>query len=404
MVGLPGSLWCCWRLSTLWPGRRATSTWRRSVWWGVCRGLQNSKLVVVSTHGRVHIKDIVVRYIITYYPEFKRNAIEELFALDKALKVSRLSASMSLIATELCGNEFIRSVVASSPIFVRHVMPVMFEGGVTNDRESDSREILMRAIDVCEVNEGQRFSVQCRIVDGRKDYVSKDIEVFVGSYFESKGGIPTFSDREIMNFDIDIISVLITDEAYYLGYSKASENLNSHSDEHRVLSRNSVEICRAENKLKEAICKFGLSLRGSGCALDVGAAPGGWTKVLADYGFQVVAVDPGELHESLRGHKHIVHYRDRVENLAFDNQFDVIVNDMNVDPQITSQIMCDLSVNLVENGMAVITLKLPFMDVNRSLRESLALLNGKYDILAMKNLSHNRREITALLRKKEAAI
>ena len=73
---------------------------------------------------------------------------------------------------------------------------------------------------------------------------------------------------------------------------------------------------------------------------------------------------------------------------------------MNVDPQITAKIMCDLADKLENDGIAVITLKLPFYDVDRSLGESLEILRKRYDVEAVKSLSHNRREVTALLRKR----
>lgn len=341
-----------------------------------------------------------MKYIITYLPEFEKHTLKELLAINKNIKTKQLSANISLIETDFDSKEFINKIIESSPIFLRHIMPVLSQGNIIGDKQIDCKNILDKAIEICDIKSGQFFSVQCRIINGNIEYVSKDVEVFVGTHFESCNAIPKFSDYEIINFDIDIISILIDGAIYYIGYSKASENLNSHSDEYRIFSRSGKSISRAENKLKEAICKFNLSINGNGRALDMGAAPGGWTKVLADYGYNVSAVDPAKLHDSLYSHPNIKHYKDRVENIVFDDKFEIIVNDMNVDPQITGKIMCDLAENLIENGMAIITLKLPFSDVERSIKESVAILSEKYEILAIKNLSHNRREVTALLKLK----
>ena len=341
-----------------------------------------------------------MKYIATYFPEFEKHTLKELAAVDKNIKTKRLAANISLIETNLDAKEFTAGVINSAPIFLRHIMPAFYSGGITGDKQNDCENILDKAKELCDIKikAGQFFSVQCRIINGISEYVSKDVEVFIGTHFESCGAIPKFSDYEIINFDIDIISVLIDEGVYYIGCSKASENLNSHSDEYRILSRSGRSISRAENKLKEAICKFNLSISGNGRALDMGAAPGGWTKVLADYGYKVSAVDPAMLHESLYSHPNITHYKNRIENITFEDKFEIIVNDMNVDPQITAKIMCDLADNLIDNGLAIATLKLPFGDVERSISESVDILGEKYEILAIKNLSHNRREVTSLLR------
>ena len=343
-----------------------------------------------------------MKYIITYFPEFEKHTLKELSVIDKNIKEKNLSPNISLVETDFDSKEFIDKLIKSSPIFLRHIMPVSYQSIISGDKQTDCKDILDKAMTLCDIESGQFFSVQCRIINGRGniEYASKDIEVFVGTHFESCGAVPKFSDYEIISFDIDIISILIDSPAYYIGFSKASENLNSHSDEYRIFSRSGKSISRAENKLKEAICKFNLTISGNGRALDMGAAPGGWTKVLADYGYSVSAVDPAILHESLQSHPNIRHYKDRVENILFDDKFEIITSDMNIDPQITAKIMCGLAENLVESGTAIITLKLPFSDVERGIRESVEILSEKYEVLSIKNLSHNRREVTAYLRVK----
>lgn len=279
-------------------------------------------------------------------------------------------------------------------------MPVSEAGNITGEQLTDCESILNAAKGICPIGQGGYFSVQCRILNGSAGYSAKDIEVFVGTYFDRSGGIPLFSDTDIINEDFDVISVFIYGSVFYIGFSPVSENLNSHGDEYRILSRSGREISRAENKLKEAIAKFKIEIRGEGYALDIGASPGGWTKVLADYGFNVYAVDPGSLKECLYEHPNITHIKDRIENVKLDKQFEIIVNDMNIDPADTSEIMVGLAPMLANGGLAVVTLKLPFSDVDRSIGESTEILSQKYDIISIKNLTHNRSEVTALIRKK----
>ena len=56
---------------------------------------------------------------------------------------------------------------------------------------------------------------------------------------------------------------------------------------------------RAYFKLEEALDLAGVGDLHGSHALDLGAAPGGWTEVLLDRGASVVAVDPGALDESV---------------------------------------------------------------------------------------------------------
>jgi len=338
-----------------------------------------------------------MEYIITFFPEFKKHALAELNGF--ADEVESLSSAVSVISARP-GERSSPLRFDAEPIFVRHIMPVHRKGELCSSGCSACEQILDDTKKICDIPKKAPFSVQCRVIEGETECSAKDIEVAVGQYFERNGAVPAFSDREISNADVGVISVLIYRKKYYIGFSKSSENLSFHSDEYRVLSRNGRTVSRAENKLLEAINKFGIKMNGGGNALDVGASPGGWTKVLADRGYKVFAVDPGELHEVLRDDPRIVHLKKRIENCEFDVKFEIAVNDMNIDPQISSGIMCGLADNLEPGATAVLTLKLPVSDVMGSIGESCDILKERYEILTLKNLSHNRREVTVILKNK----
>lgn len=341
-------------------------------------------------------------FIITYTPCFKKNMVRELLTIDRKVEIRKVfSDSQLLISSGLEYSDFIKQMENASPIFVKHLMPVMETGTITEDLATDQEAILER-IKMIVPNEINDFTVQCRIVGGGKNglsFSSKDIEVFVGSFYELQGNNPVFSDSILKNDDVNVISIFINKNDYYLGFSTSKENLNFHCDEYRVCSKKGREISRAENKLKEALTKFNIQLTGTGYALDIGAAPGGWTKVLADHGYNVIAVDPGELKKELLCNPKIKHLKCRIEDLQFDNFFDIIVNDMNVTPQITARIMNDLSTSLKDNGLAIVTLKLPDK-VEEDICASVGILEEKYDVLTIKSLFHNRQEVTALVQRK----
>ena len=342
-------------------------------------------------------------FIITYTPCFRKNMIKELLEIDSNIKIKDVFSSGILsISTNLDTYDFINHLLQKSPIFIKHIMPIFLKGKITGNLFEDRIRILEQMEKIAMLNGCDPFSVQCRIVNGGSNglgYSSKDMEVFLGTYYEGLGNIPVFSDSSLKNDNVKILSVLINKNDYYLGFSTSTENLNFSCDEYRIFSRNGREISRAENKLKEALSKFNIRLNGAGCAIDIGAAPGGWTKVLADYGYYVVAVDPGRLKPELYNNPKIKHYQCRIEDLQFENYFDIIVNDMNVDPQTTARIMNTLSCILKDNGLAIVTLKLPDK-VEEDIKESTEILNENYDIVTIKSLFHNRQEVTSLLKKK----
>ena len=343
------------------------------------------------------------RFIITFSPHFEREVFGELAQVDPLVRsVNAFGGGKALITSELESAIFTQRIVGQSPIFIKHIMPVMGEGKVVGDLETDKQAILSAVDRIASSMDKEKFAVQCRITSGGKGglgYSSKDIEVYVGEDYFNRGNTPSFSDSKILNDNIKIISVLINGDDYYVGYSTSGDNLNFHCDEHRVCSKSPREICRSENKLKEALVKFNIVLSGEGVALDIGAAPGGWTKVLADYGYEVVAVDPGNLHPILQENPKVTHHKMQIEKLELKEHFDVVVNDMNIDPQETSRIMVGLAPAIKSGGMAIVTLKLP-KQAEVSIKESVQILGQAYEIVGIKSLFHNRQEVTVVLRKK----
>lgn len=342
-------------------------------------------------------------FIVTFTPFFKKNVLRELAKVDSDVSIKQMfDGSRALIQSKLDATAFIKALQGIKTVFVKHIMPVQETGSVSGILEQDKDALLKASQSIVYMAGSDKFAVQCRIAtSGKKalEYTSKDVEVFLGQFYANKGNIPSFSDKALINERIKVVSVFISKDTYYMGFSTSEENLNFHCDEHRICSKTGREISRAENKLKEALVKFGIKLDGEGTALDLGAAPGGWTKVLADYGYNVTAVDPGALHPSLADNPKITHMRTRIEKLTFSNYFDIIVNDMNVDPQITAKIMCGLADSLKKGGIAIVTLKLPGR-ADKCIEEASQILSKRYDVLAVRSLFHNRREVTALVKKK----
>ena len=78
-------------------------------------------------------------------------------------------------------------------------------------------------------------------------------------------------------------------------------------------------VSSAALKLREALARAGLERQAkqdswkAWKALDIGAAPGSWTKVLADYVGHVVACDPADLHADVLALPNVTHVQAMAE-------------------------------------------------------------------------------------------
>lgn len=121
---------------------------------------------------------------------------------------------------------------------------------------------------------------------------------------------------------------------------------------------------KAAGKLSEALAASGFSPRGEGAAIDVGAAPGGWTLQIAKFMHLVVAIDPAELHPEVDALPNVVHLQKKSQE-AGDELFrvlggcpvDLIVCDANRHPLEIMDTLRPLLGVLRPGGFLLLTLK-----------------------------------------------
>ncbi|HMN31064.1 MAG TPA: SAM-dependent methyltransferase, partial [Caldilineaceae bacterium] len=168
----------------------------------------------------------------------------------------------------------------------------------------------------------------------------------------------------------------------------------------RRFAREEGQISRSEFKLLEALEYFQVVLPEHGVVLDLGAAPGGWTRVLRQRGQYVTAVDPGDLDTRLAGDRGVRHKRVTAEAYLADDpdQFDAIVNDMRMDARDSARLMVSYSRLLHPHGFALMTIKLPETKRTAALSHAFNILRQGYEIAGARHLFHNRSEITVYLR------
>jgi 23S rRNA (cytidine2498-2'-O)-methyltransferase len=250
-----------------------------------------------------------------------------------------------------------------------------------------------------EKEKNKNFSVQLRAAgnDNQSYQSSKSSEIKqnISDYFKSEGFI------ENKRYPEQIISIFLSDDCAYAGLSQAEDNLSIWSGGMRHYAMREDTISRAEFKLLEALENYPIDFRENGIALDLGAAPGGWTKVLLEQGLRVVAVDPDTLSPVLQKNKDVEYYNGRVQDYIKQSNkiFDLIVNDMRMDIMTSVNLMLSLKEHLRDKGYFIITLKLKKHDRLKNIKDGLKRLRKELDVVYTKQLFHNRSEITVILQK-----
>lgn len=161
---------------------------------------------------------------------------------------------------------------------------------------------------------------------------------------------------------------------------------------------------RSARKLEEAFLALGRFPEPGETAVDLGAAPGGWTFSLARRGASVFAVDAADLAlpktKSLT--ERVTHVRDNGLRYHPEAAVDWLVCDMIVAPHETLRV---LSYWLEKDWMRhfVVNLKLPKSEPWAAIKNALALFERySWPVMKGRHLFHDRWEIT-LFGSKEAA-
>jgi 23S rRNA (cytidine2498-2'-O)-methyltransferase len=348
--------------------------------------------------------------IVTTHPEFLDAGLAEIRRFDKRLTHIELLAPGIALCTAPDISTLMRLAAEQHPIFVRHIAPVQTIVPLS-DTESDVGKLALATANLPtfeRLERGQRFAVQTRIIQSegsstRRPYSSGQVnKALAEAIIEETGAVESIKKPQI------IVSLLCTAGKGYLGISLARENLSDWPGGARHFAQTPEQISRAEFKLLEALEVFGVTLPTKGRALDLGAAPGGWTRILLEAGLHVVAVDPANLDPRLAKHPRLEHYQGYAENYLEDaiktrTSFAVIVNDMRMDARDAARLLNQASRCLRSDGFIISVLKLPHatreIDPLATLRAALSLLDKHYGIVQARQLFHNRQEVTVLTTK-----
>jgi len=334
--------------------------------------------------------------IVTSAPEALQTALNELHRADATvLWLGALGPGVGRVRTDGGQRDLAERLRQHQPIFVRHICPAQL--AVALHRQTAD---VARLADACErlgefIDPAVSFSVQTRSLYGAGDpYTVFDLNDALARRV-SETGAPLD-----VRHPTQVVSVVCGRDTAFLGVSPAAANLSAWSGGVHRFARQAGQISRAEFKLLEAIDLFAISIKQGSTALDLGAAPGGWTRVLRSFGVQMTAVDPAELAPSLQADELVVHHRETAQSyLRHAGEFDMVVNDMKMDVGESVALMNTAAHALRPGGIGVITLKLPERRQERLATLALDRLRQAYEIIGARQLFHNRSEITAVLRR-----
>jgi 23S rRNA (cytidine2498-2'-O)-methyltransferase len=168
------------------------------------------------------------------------------------------------------------------------------------------------------------------------------------------------------------------------------------------LKQSAAAPSRSALKLEEAIvCMLDDNLRqdiGPGAsAIDLGAAPGGWSSVLLKRGVFVTGVDHGEIDAQVLAAENFIHSRQDAFKFKPKQPSDLLVCDVVENPFRIADLVNDWSRNNYFKT-AIVNLKLPMnkrYEAVQQIRERL-LIHRRTHVM-IKHLYHDRDEVTAIL-------
>lgn len=275
------------------------------------------------------------------------------------------------------------------PIYLHHAFPI--RAVIALDRADDSLRPLVEAVRHIAPH---RATLQVRsLSEWESPYSLPAIRRALGDCAPVTAAAPTGT----------IVSILVvpneTGARAYLGLSTARQNLSPWPG--GVMPAAECVPNRAGYKLLEALASFSIRLKGSGRALDLGAAPGAWTTVLRRRGMHVTAVAPAPMYAWLAMDAGVDHQPMRAEEYLgrCETTFDLIVNDMKLDGQDSARVMAEYARHLRPDGIGIMTLKMRRENRLRVMDHSLRILRKAYRVEQVRQLVSNGHEVTVLLRR-----
>ncbi|PZE21820.1 SAM-dependent methyltransferase [Paenibacillus xerothermodurans] len=285
-------------------------------------------------------------------------------------------------------SEAIRVILAQEPMFLRHMQPVDAE------LEWDGT---LKAVQYWIVREFS-FSLNTKLAIQVRKTEHAAPAISTGTLKQALDSVlvEAYSVEPVTKEADFILSVYLTAGKVYAGLSKPEHNLSDWSGGAIRFRKEAGQVSRAKFKLLEAEQEFGLDFAQYRSAIDIGAAPGGWTSLLLERGVKVTAIDPAKLDASLLKHPNLTYLKKNAGDVRLNTDaYDLLVCDMSWSSRQMAKLVKGLLHSLQTGGTAVITVKLMHKKPFQAMRELVEDLAPELALQKAKQLFHNRDELTA---------
>ncbi len=338
---------------------------------------------------------------------FRKSSLEELRKIMKFKIVGEFNNF--LVIDSRSKNAHVKTAGLALVYFV---LPLYVNGSVSKDAY---RESILRLLCDAAVDKGGNMKLECINLNSKTVYSAKDLEVWEGRRLE-KLGYAIDMEKE----PVTLVYFALLDMKCYVGHMKVADmprpfvNPFRHYHTQRLVSR-------SELKIEQAFDEFAID-GVSGVAIDLGAAPGGWSCYLARRGYDVIAVDNGKLDakairecgvkiktakggrigtgDLVRG---ILHVKERSAQAAGRLKVrgvSLLADDMNIDCSSTYKALSRYSQFLDSGGLAIVTIKCITKYLPGHARKARKLFSAGFRIRRMRVLPANRQEFTLFIEKK----
>ncbi|AKU18282.1 ribosomal RNA large subunit methyltransferase J [Luteipulveratus mongoliensis] len=327
-------------------------------------------------------------------PDYYRSAVAELRRTLPVAKIQRVGEDAGIVYLGSGGQETaVEASMACDLRFVRHLAGVDAVVNTSELNRLDAEEVADWAADAVldRLDAGDEVSLHV--------WDSGDVSWAPGKI--RRPLLEVLLDngiRVVTSNSEQTVSVCVGEERTTVGLSPSGLGLCDWAGGRIRLANRKEQVSRAEFKLEEL---FGFIGPPSGkVAIDLGASPGGWTRILRSHGFErVYSVDPADLDPRILADDEVHHHRTTAgEFIAAykDSPVDMIVNDMRMVPHMTAITMVDAADILRPGGQVVVTFKLGTTNPVKQADESLETLAEAYEPTFIRQLQHNRHELTVV--------
>jgi tRNA(Ser,Leu) C12 N-acetylase TAN1 len=332
-------------------------------------------------------------FIVTVPSGFEPEAKREIEGLLLGSKVRSLFFKGNLLVeSPLKEVEAVKKLRDSETLYLGRVFPVDAKVAITSEKDS-----IFRLYDFLKgkLKPEDSFMVRCQR-RGTHNFSSQDVERNLGLKLEETSGATV----DLRN-PKKVVVVQIFQNTAFVGLTDSENLVVKPIRVSRKYAKGERPFTRAEHKIKEALGTFNVEVKPNYDVLDLGAAPGGWTKVLAGLAKRVVAVDPAALESEVERLPNVVHLRCRAEEVPNNTgSFDLVTNDMNLAPAESAEIMVAVASCLKKGGFAIMTVKFVTRNRKKHIEEAIRILESQYANFRVKRLPHNRFETTLFMQKK----